>query len=156
MDEKALQEAKKMYEAVCAMLDARGWHYEKVEEKLMVRFDATGQDLPMTFIIRIDAERMLVVLTSLLPGPFPQALRDVGAIATSQINYKLADGSFDYDMRDGTVYFRLTSSYRSSLISQTALEYMFECTLFTVELYNDKLFMLSKGLIDLDKFLKSL
>lgn len=156
MDENKMINAKKMYDAVCAMLDSRNFKYEKIEEKLLVRFFVGGNDIPMNFIMRIDAERSLVVLTSLLPGSFPEERRELGAVATSEINFSLADGNFDYDLSDGTVYFRITSSYLSSLISQAALEYMLECSIYTVDKFNDKLFMLANGMVEIEKFLEML
>lgn len=156
MTEKENLEANEMLESICAMLDARDWVYEKVEDRLLVRFIVTGEDFPMNFIIRVDPERKLVLYTSRLPGKFPEELRETGAVATCQLNFKLADGSFDYDMSDGTVYFRLTSSYRSSLISQAALVSMLDISLYTVDRYNDMFTLLAKGTLDLQNFLDSL
>ena len=76
------------------------------------------------------------------------------SIATCQANYRLADGSFDYDFREGKVFFRMTSSYRDSLISQNLLEYMMACAAFTVDAYNDKFLMLAKGQMAIEEFFK--
>ena len=152
-DAKKLADALTAYKTLLQALDAIDWKYEKNEEKLRVDFSVKGDDLPMEFTMIVDADRQLVRLVSFLPFHFPADKRAEGAIATSQINYKLADGSFDYDIKDGEVSFRMTSSFRSSLISESLLRYMVQCAIYTVDEYNDKLFMISKGMLSLQDFL---
>lgn len=155
-DAKKLTNAKSAFNTLLKALDAIDWKYKKDEEKLRIDFSVKGDDLPMDFIMLVDADRQLVRLLSFLPFSFPQDHRAEGAIATSQINYKLADGSFDFDISDGTVLFRMTSSFRASLISENLLRYMVQCAIYTVDKYNDKLFMLSKGVTSLEQFFKDL
>ena len=111
-----------------------------------------GDDLPMGFMLNIDAERELIRLLSPIPVTFEDDKRLEGAIATSQINYRIADGSFDYNYKKGTVIFRLTSSYIDSLISKDLLEYMVGVAGYTIDEYNDKLVMLAKGELPLEAF----
>ena len=47
-----------------------------------------------------------------------------GAIAVCVANNGLNDGCFDYDVRDGEIRFRLTSSYRESTPGTALFEYM--------------------------------
>ena len=92
----------------------------------------------------------------MLPFTFGEDKRLEGAIALNQINYTLVDGSFDYNYEDGRVIFRLTSSYRESLISKELFGYMIACLAVTVDKYNDKLLVLAKGGTTLEDFLKNL
>ena len=73
----------------------------------------------------------------------------------SVINNNLVDGCFDYDLSDGTIIFRMTNSYLESEVSRELFEYMLFLSFTTVDEYNDKLMMLSKGLISLAQFLES-
>lgn len=153
-DEKKLRNALGVYKTLCTMLDEKDFHYERHDEDLVITFGMRGDDFPMHFVLNIDAERALVRLLSLLPVEFEGDKRIEGAIATSQINYRLADGSFDFDYKKGSVLFRMTSSYADSIISPEVLEYMIACASFTVDQYNDKLIMLAKGMIAIDEFFK--
>ena len=71
MEEMNLLQAKKMYATLCDVLDARKFPYEKDEENLIVDMDGVGDDLPMQYRIKVNAERMLVTLYSKLPLPRP-------------------------------------------------------------------------------------
>lgn len=154
-DQKQIKQAQETYKTLCAALDAKNWKYEKIADKLMVHFTVTGEDIPMDFLMFVDADRDLVRLMSQLPFKFDGAHRTEGALVTSYANYKLADGSFDYRMSDGAVYFRLTLSYRDSLISQDALFYMVRVSSYTVDRYNDKFLMVAKGMMSPDEFVES-
>ena len=109
----------------------------------------TGEDLPMDFIVRFDPEYQIIRLQSLLPFKMSEDKRVEGAIATNTINFMLADGSFDYDFGDGAIAFRLTSSFRNSLIDDDLLAYMIDVSCHTIDEYNDQLLMLSKGKLKL-------
>ena len=155
MAEKDTKKAKSVYGTLCEMLDEKHVRYEKHEEDLVITFVMKGDDLPMQFILKIDDGRQLIRLSSPIPAKFEGDKRIEGAIATSQVNYLLADGSFDFDYEKGLVYFRMTSSYLDSLISKELFEYMVAVAGYTIDEYNDKFLMLSKGLLPLEEFFKN-
>ena len=49
------------------MLDYKGWHYERDEETLVVKSGVQGDDLPIQFLIVVNAEKELVQFLSKLP-----------------------------------------------------------------------------------------
>lgn len=151
-DDKKVKNAQNVYNTLCEMLDEKEVHYEKHVEDLVVVFAMKGDDFPIQFIVNIDAKRQLVRVLSPLPVTFEDDKRVEGAIATSQINYRLADGSFDYDYAKGKVYFRMTSSFADSLLSKDLFEYMIAVSSYTVDDYNDKLYMLAKGKLSVEDF----
>lgn len=153
-DDKKLKKALSIYNGMCDVLTASGLRYEKHEEDLVITFNAVGNDIPMRFILNVDADRELIRVLSPIPATFEGDKRLEGAIATSQINFYLADGSFDFDYENGKVYFRMTSSYIDSLISKEVILYMVACAGQVVDEYNDKLLMLSKGLLPIEEFFK--
>lgn len=153
-DEKKLKNARLVFNTLCGMLDEKDFKYEIHEEDLVVTFGMSGEDIPMNFVINVDAERELIRVLSLLPFEFEEDKRVDAAIATGQINYRLADGSFDFDYKTGRVIFRMTSSYKDSLISMDVFEYMIAVASFTIDEYNDKLLMLAKGTASVDEFFK--
>lgn len=151
-DAKKLKNAQSVYKTLCAMMDEKNLHYTKHEDDLVITFTMNGEDIPMDVVLNVDADRELIRLLSPIPVVFEGDKRLDGAIAASQINYRLADGSFDFDYPKGKVLFRMTSSYIDSLISKEVFEYMVAVSCYTIDEYNDKLFMLAKGKLSLDEF----
>jgi hypothetical protein len=154
-DQNQWMYAKEVFKTLCEMLDARGWKYKKDEDSLFIECSAQGEDLPIAVRMEVDAERMLVILYSELPFDVPEDKRVEMSLAISAINYTLVDGSFDYNVLNGNLLFRLTSSFRESMIADTALEYMLYVSCNTVEAYNDKLFMLCKGMMSWEDITKA-
>ena len=146
--------AKKVYDALCSAIDNRKWKYERKDEELIVHFAVGGDDLPMSFILIIDADRQLIRLLSPIPFKISENKRMEGAIATCSATYGLADGSFDYDLSDGQIVFRMTASYRESEIGEELFQYMISCACATVDMYNDKFFALDKGIMSIDDFIE--
>ena len=154
MAENNMRKAVEVYNTVCSMLDNIGWKYEKVEEKLMIRSGVKGDDLPIEFVVMVKPKNEVVQLLSAMPFNMPEDKRVEGALAICTANYGLIDGSFDYDLSDGQIVFRLTSSYRDSLLSEELFKYMVMVSAATIDKYNDRFFMLAKGMIDVRKFLE--
>ena len=153
-DQKSIKSAETVYNTLCEMLDDRNWKYDKHPEDSVVHFVVGGDDIPMEFVVNIDAERQLVRMLSQLPFTFSEAKRIEGAIATCQATFKLADGSFDYDFKTGRNLFRMTSSFRGSLISKELLAYMVDCSCYTVDAYNDKFLMIDRGVLGIEDLFK--
>lgn len=149
-----MKKAVEVYGTLCSMLDNIGWHYDKIEEKLMIKSGVKGDDLPIDFIVIVKPRNEVVQFISSMPFNMPEDKRVEGALAVCAANYGLVDGSFDYDLSDGQILFRLTSSYRDSLLSEALFEYMIMVSASTVDKYNDRFFMLAKGMIDVQKFLE--
>lgn len=142
--------ADEVFNTLCETLDDRHWKYDKHPEDSVVHFVVSGEDIPMEFVVYIDSEKELVRMMSQLPFAFSEEKRVEGAIATCQATYALADGSFDYDFKTGRILFRLTSSFRGSLISKELIAYMIDCSCYTVDKYNDKFLMIEKGMLDIE------
>lgn len=152
-DEKELKQAQTVYKALCDMLDERDWHYQKDEKELSIQCGAQGDDLPMEIRIEIDIQRKLVSLISPMPFAVPENRRSALAVAVSQANNGMIDGSFDYDYLSGRILFRMTSSYRESLIGKGLLEYMLSCACYTIDEYNDKFLMAAKKQMSVEEIL---
>ena len=153
-EEMNMQKAKEVYDVLISMLENRNWKYEAHEEHLLIKSGIQGDDLPVSFIVVVNPRNQVVQFISAMPFKMPEEKRVDAAIAVCAANYGLVDGSFDYDLRDGEIRFRLTSSYRESTLSEDLFEYMILVSASTVDKYNDKFFMLSKGMIGVEKFLE--
>ena len=149
-----MEKAKQVYDTLINMLDSRGWKYDKHEEELLIKSGIKGDDLPINFIVVVRPRNQVVQFLSSFPFDIPEDKRIDAALAVCVANYSLVDGSFDYDISDGTITFRLTSSYRESTLGEDLFEYMIMCSAATVDEYNDKFFMLSKDMITLQQFIE--
>ena len=152
-EENELVLAKTVFNDLCTMLEKREWSFQKYEEDLVVTFNATGEDIPMEFVIGVDAGRQLIRVLSRLPFTVPEDKRIDLAIAACVASNGLADGSFNYDIENGTIVFRLTASFRESRIGEGLLEYLIACSGMIVDAFNDKFFALCKGLISINDFI---
>jgi hypothetical protein len=154
MAEINMEKAKEIFDALVNMLDTRGWKYDKHEEDLLIKSGIKGDDLPIEFIVVVKPRNQVVQLLSRLPFQMPAEKRVEGAIAVCVANNGLVDGSFDYDMSDGDITFRLTSSYRESTLGADLFEYMIMVSAGTIDDYNDKFFMIAKDMMSIQQFIE--
>lgn len=153
-EEKDLKQAQAVYKSLCEMLDDREWHYKRDDDGLAIKCSAQGEDLPMEIIIEVDVNRKLITLLSEMPFPIAEKRRTALAVAVSQANNRMVDGSFDYDFLSGRIIFRMTSSYRESLIGKELLNYMLMCACYTIDEYNDKFLMVAKSEMSIEEILE--
>ena len=150
------ERAKEVYETLCAALESRNWHYKREDELKLVHFSVHGDDLPMKILMVVDEERMLVRVMSGMPFTMKEEKRIEGAIMTCAATSKLANGCFDYDITKGTITFRITASYRETMIGEGLFSYLIDCTTTTVDQFNDLFFAVNEGMISLQDFLKKI
>ena len=156
MNEETKAMGQNVYETICAMFDQKGYHYERHDEDHLITCTVTGDDLPMDIIFVVRDERQIVQLISPMPFKIPEDKRVDTALALTVINDDLIDGSFDFDMSDGRISFRLTASYIESILGKELFEYMLMVSASTVDEYNDKLFMIAKGMLSFDQFIENM
>lgn len=157
-DAKKEKRAKQMYELLCKTLDDRGLRYSKdgkdEDGDWKVHFGGTGEDLQMNFVIYIDVGRQLFRFMSPMPFKIGEEHRLDVAIATCQANNLMVDGNFDYNIDTGSIIFKMTTTFRDSVISQDLVDYMLGVTINMADEFNDKFLSLDKGTMTLDEFLK--
>ncbi|MBE6656642.1 MAG: hypothetical protein E7609_07260 [Ruminococcaceae bacterium] len=154
MAEVNMQKAKEIFDALVDMLDTRDWKYEKFEEDLVIKSGIKGDDLPIEFIVVVKPKNQVVQLLSRLPFQIPEEKRVDAAIAICVANNGLVDGSFDYDIAEGNITFRLTTSYRESTLGADLFEYMILVSAGTIDDYNDKFFMIAKDMMSVQQFIE--
>lgn len=158
MEKNGKEQAQEIFKNLNNYLQKADWNYAKIDRDGdgTVFLIAQGEDLSMGLMIKIDAERQLVYIMSQLPFVMDKEKLLEGAVATSMINQSLIDGSFDYDVKNGTISFRITTSWRGVLISDEIFEYLIMVSFLTIDKYNDKLLEISNGtmsLKELDAFI---
>ena len=148
------EQALAVFNGLCANLDAHEFPYQRHEDRLTIEGTARGNDFPMEINIEVDENRQLVILLSHQPLVVPEDKRLDMAVAASVVNNALIDGSFDFDLKSGHMFFRMTSCYIDSLVGDELFTYMIAVSLHTIDEYNDKFFMLAKGMMTLEQFLE--
>ncbi|MGN0788997.1 MAG: YbjN domain-containing protein [Christensenellales bacterium] len=151
--DKQLKKAREVYEYLCNMCDNMDLKYSRIDDELAITFDFSGEDLPMSFILYVEQQRQYIGLVSRLPFSTPEDKMVEVALAVTAINFRMPDGQFDFDIEEGKITFKMTSSYRESLLGEEVFKYMIGWALNVVEKYNDQLFMIGKGVIDIKDFL---
>ncbi len=155
MSEVNTVNAKQNFDTLCRMLDNLGFKYHKDEKDLSLETGIQGDDFLIKLHIYVNPEKELISLISIMPFAVEEAKRIDLALAVCAANYGMADGSFDYDLSDGTILFRLTSSYKETMLSGELFKYMILVSMHTIDKYNDKFFMISKGMIEIQDFIES-
>lgn len=143
------------FKVVCDTLDAEEFNYEKDEEKLVVFCGAKGEDIPMELVIRVDEESSLLYAFSKMPFAVAEDKRMDLILAVCMANDKLINGSFDYNISDGTIIFRIDNRLVGCDVTPEMVKYLMYTAFATVDDYNDKFFMLNKGLLTLEQYLSS-
>lgn len=157
-DVKMEKRAIEVYETLCSALDKLNFKYEKEgkdsDGDYTVRFSGVGDDLPMEFVMFCDVGRQLIRVMSQMPFAFSEDKRVEGALVTCRANYMMVDGNFDYDFTTGKVVFKITSSFRDSLIDGELLLYMVRLAISMVDEFNDQFFAVDKGMMSVDEFMQ--
>mgnify|MGYP004498038665 CR=1 FL=1 len=155
MTEEMLKKSGEIvYATICKMFDNLGYHYERHDDDLVVSCTVKGEDIPMDILFIVRSERQLVQLLSPMPFTVPEDKRMEMAIAVTAASNNLVDGSFDFDLSNGRIVFRQTSSYMESILGEELFTYMLMVSARTIDDYNDKFLMLAKGMMTLDQFIE--
>lgn len=150
-----MEQAKTVFATICNVLAQHQWQYSCDEQALTIACGAQGNDLPMEIFVKVDAARMLTMLISHQPFVVPEDKRLDVAVAVSAVNNMLADGSFDYDIAGGHIFFRMTNSFIDSLVGEELFSYMLFASCQIIDLYNDKFLLIASGNLSVQEFLTS-
>ncbi len=150
---KAQQSATEVFDLLVEGLRAKNWNFDDSREKLLIKSSYQGEDIPIDFIINVDEKRECVRFIASVYH-MAEDKRVEGALAVCVANYGMVNGSFDYDINDGEIRFRLTTSYCGCIITKDFVMDMITTALLSADRYNDKFLMLSKGAITLEEFIK--
>lgn len=153
-DERKIKAAKATYDVLCKKLDDMNWKYDKIEENYVIKSGVRGDDLPIEFIIAVEPDTQIVRLLSKLSFDIAEEKRIDAAIAVCAANNGLVAGNFDYDILKGEIIFRMTNDFRESLLSGEVFEFMIIVGTEIIDRYNDRFFMLSKGMLKVEEFIQ--
>ena len=154
IDEKKQKAADNVYATICQMFDDMDFNYERHDEDLVISCTVRGDDFPMEILFFVYADREIVQLLSPMPYHINEDKRADAAIAVAVANYGLINGSFDYDMSDGEIRFRATQAFMDSILGKEVFRYMLAAASNSIDKYNDRFFMLNKGMMTVEQFIE--
>ncbi len=155
MQDRTEMQAKEVYELIASTLTARQWNFDREDENLIIRSGVGNNDgMAVHFILRVNPRNRVIQFLSSLPFKMPEDMRVDGAVAVAVANYGIVDGSFDYDVTDGEIRYRLTNAYLDSTLDPELFEYMIGVSVSTINQYSDRFYMLSRKMITLEKFIE--
>ena len=143
-----------VYQMFKKHLEEIDFKFEAHDDDLVLTLTVNGDDLPQPTLIRVIDEQDIVQIVSPIPSHLPEDKRIDAAVAVSVANYGIINGSFDLDMSDGEIRFRVTQSFREMEMSEECIKYILNITFLTTDKYNDRFFMLGKGLMSLEQFIE--
>ena len=146
--------ALQVYKAFQAHLDKNKFKYNAHDEDLVISLTVNGDDLPINTIIRV-MEKRNVAQVLCICGKAPEDKRIDLAVAVAVANYGMINGCFDYDISDGELRFRVTHNYTDGVPSDEVIRYLLGIAFNTTDKYNDKFFMLGKGMMTLEQFIEA-
>ena len=156
VDERIAKRTKEVFDTICEMIEDNNWRYQKDEEamKISIGFDTDDLDIRMHFYVEAQVQK--VTMLSCLPFTVNSDKVDDCALAACEANYNLKDGDFLYDFDNNAIFFKLTTSYRGSLISKSLMDGFLDFAYAVLDFYNDKFQAVNDGQISLEDFAKSL
>lgn len=154
-DERKQKLAQNVYSNICSMFEDMNFNHERDDENLVIRSTVHGDDFPMDIVIIVNQDSQTVSFFSPMPFKVPDDKISEMAIAIAIANNGLRNGSFDFDISDGKILFRMTACYIDSILGKELYRMMLIVSSNTIDRYNDKFLMLSKGMISLEQFAES-
>ncbi len=148
-------DAKNVFDVVRSALDGRNWRYDADEEKKTIVLSVNGDDLPIRIFFIVDEERKLIRVLSPMSFKAPEDKRVEMSVAVCAANLGLISGSFDYNIEDGSIMYRLVSTFRGCEVGTATVDFLIDCICIIVDEYNDKFMAVSKGFMSIEDFIKS-
>lgn len=128
---------------------------EQSDARTHIRISFTGSDLPMTLHLILRADRQIVSVLSAMPFRMSAERMHDAAVAVIAANHGLIDGSFDLNMQTGEIYFRLTTAFMQTTLSEELFSYLMFVSAETIDRFNDRFMDLNTGKLDLAGFLEA-
>ena len=127
------------YETLCSAMERNDIHYERDDDNLCVKCSVSGEDIQINFAFVINPSKMLITLYSPIPVKVRKEKSADIAIAVCMINTSLTDGGFCFDTSDGSVFFKMTSSFCDTNVTEELFEYMLSVAADTIDDYFRKI-----------------
>lgn len=122
MDTPAKKLAEREFNKFLKVMTAAKMQYDLEDGKNAAVFGINIDNMPTVFRISCDEERNMMTLCATLPFTILPHFTAAAAVAVAELNYKLADGHYNFDTDDGRLYFYITLCYADCLITEEVYE----------------------------------
>ena len=139
------KQAQAVFKTVCDYLDEHEWKYDKNDDSLGISLVTRGDDLPIPILMRINPQLAVLSFYGTMTFAVPEDMRVAMTVAVTAATHCLVDGGFDYDVKTGKILFRVTTTYKDSLIGKSVVEYMLGLTCVMTDEFNDKFYQKKMG-----------
>ena len=147
--------ALEVYERVKGALSGAGIAFTSDAEKRTVSPAVPGMEGAFELEYYVSEVHETLLLTAHLPCKMPEQRRIDGALAIACANTCIVNGSFKYELGDGSVFFCVAVSYASLGLTSGAVLDMIRQATQAVDRFGISLFRLANGFISLEAFLNS-
>ncbi|MBQ3508522.1 MAG: hypothetical protein IJA90_00690 [Peptococcaceae bacterium] len=137
---------------LCKALGEMGLEYTKKEEDYVVRFSAQGEHLPVKMILQIDVNHRVCLFSPMFH--MPEDKRVAGVIMTGAASNDLVNGSFDYNIENRLILYRMTQMYEKCHVETAMFQEMIRCACAVVDRYDMDFLAVSRGSMSLEQFVK--
>ncbi|MBR5272864.1 MAG: hypothetical protein IKU25_05655 [Clostridia bacterium] len=153
-DEKMIQHARNIYEKTKAVFTAKELKFDPIDDKMVIKTGIRGDDFPIDVTVIVNPNAQAISMYSVLPFEVKEDKMAEMALAVCVANNGMIQGGFDYDVKEGRVLTKISNSFIETDLSEELIFVMFMRFAQLADEYNDRFFMLNKGLIDLEKFIE--
>lgn len=146
------EEALALLNAISNKLHEMHFKHDKDESTLSIIAVTIGDDLPFPLHMHVVEELRVISVDSMQPFSVPEKSRVDMAVAIPMVNCRIAEGSFHYDITDGTIIYHMTVPYVGTEFTEKMVTFITLVCCKTVDEYNDKLKLLADGAISIEQF----
>lgn len=147
-----MADSKKAYETVIVSFDAMNWHYNRDDKEQTITCKVKGDDLTMNILYKVIPDREIMYVKSAMPFTVAQDKLMPMCVAATIANYTMLNGSFELDISDGYLGFKIVTPFYGSEVTQELCTYMINLTCRMVDIYNDKFLAVAEGRMSLNEF----
>ena len=113
----------------------REWSFKRIPDRTAVRSEIRGKNSMYTVHFRTDEEDEILQIYTMLPHRAPEEQRLKVAEYVTRANYGLRIGSFEFDIRDGKVRYKVSVDVEGGALTYTMIDNMVGAGLSTMDRY---------------------
>ena len=150
-----MERSHEVFNTIKSCFENQGWTYSLLDREFTLKTGFTNEGKHTDIIIRLDTEKSLIQIYSDLNFKVPnEKMLDV-CIAISIVNPFVANGSFECNVLEGMVLFKVAQSYMGGCtVTEELIDYMIAISLVSIQDYSDSLSAIANGTLELEDFMR--
>lgn len=156
ISEEKAKRADTVLRLIGEALDDLGLKYDKDDENRIIDIEFVGNDIPISMRFFVNAAMENTALYSILPFTVPEEKVLETAYLLNHINNRILDGSFEMNISNKMILFRINNSYAGCMISKESFDVLFRKAADTVDRFNEKLKAFVEDEMTTEQFLQAI